>query len=259
MKLNYRIFLYAFKQICVCDTEDTQCWSGEHFPLAIIAVVGLIIWCVGLPLGLFLRICSSSDRQSQENFRKFGFFIEGFEPSFWWWDIIVKRFDIATMTLVAYTSLAPDDRAKLLLFPILSAFQLYLSALCRPFADDQAELLDFLDTFLLALRFFCFSSLAVVILLNPSAEATEAMSVTVLVVLVVGFSYFAVHAASQVLRKWSLSWEQDTDSSSMESCLELNVLMFFQSFSDARKTNRETCQNACAFVQGEIHVIVTFL
>ena len=73
------------------------------------------------------------------------------------------------------------------------------------------------------------------------------------------FSYFAVHAASQVLRKWSLSWEQDTDSSSMESCLELNVLMFFQSFSDARKTNSETCQNACAFVQGEIHVIVTFL
>ena len=219
----------------MCDTKDTQCWSGEHFPLAIIAVVGLITWCVGLPVGLFLRIWLSSDRQSQENFRKYGFFIEGFEPPYWWWDIIVKRFDIATMTLVAYTSLAPDDRAKLLLFPILSAFQLYLSASCRPFADDQAELLDFLDTFLLALRFFCFSSLAVLILLNPSARATEATSVAVLVVLVVGFAYFVVHAASQVLRKWSSSWEQDMDSSSMESCLQLNVLMFFQLFSDARK------------------------
>ena len=113
------------------------------------------------------------------------------------------------MTLVAYTSLAPDDRAKLLLFPIMSAFQLALTAWFKPFADDQAELLDFLDTFLLALRFFCFSALAILILLNPSPDSTQIAAVAVFFILVVGCLYFALHVASQLLRKWASSRAED--------------------------------------------------
>lgn len=189
--------------------QDTICWSEDHFLMALIAALGLSTWCVGLPLGLFLSIWKSKERQSQENFRKFGYFIEGFEPSFWWWGIVVKRLDIATMTLVAYTSLAPDDRAKLLLFPIMSAFQLALTAWFKPFADDQAELLDFLDTFLLALRFFCFSALAIIILLHPSPDSTQIAALAVFLILVVGCLYFALHVASQLLRKWASSRAED--------------------------------------------------
>ena len=181
--------------------------------MALIATVGLSMWCVGLPMGLFLSIWKSRERQSQENFRKFGYFIEGFEPSFWWWDIVVKRLDVGMMTLVAYTSLAPDDRAKLLLFPMLSAVQLALTAWFKPFADDQAELLDFLDTFLLALRFFCFSALAVLILLSPSPDSTQVIAMAVFLVLMIGCWYFVLHVASQLLRKWASSWAEDLVSS----------------------------------------------
>ena len=88
--------------------------------LALIASIGLVVWCIGVPLLLFLRIYKLKDRQNPENGRRYGFFIEGYEPGFWYWDIIVKRFDIALMNLVTYTSLADDEKAKLLLFPFIS-------------------------------------------------------------------------------------------------------------------------------------------
>ena len=51
----------------------------------------------------------------------------------------MKRADIATMLLVTYTSLADDERAKLLLYPLLSGLQLALCARCRPYSNEQAR------------------------------------------------------------------------------------------------------------------------
>ena len=133
----------------------------------------------------------------------------------------MKRLDVGVMTLVAYTSLAPDDRAKLLLFPILSALQLALTAWFKPFANDQAELLDFLDTFLLALRFFCFSAMAVLILLSPSPDSTQVVAMAVFLILVIGCWYFVLHVASQLLRKFASSWAEDLVSSRRGQELQL--------------------------------------
>ena len=41
----------------------------------------------------------------------------------WWWDLIIKRMDVATMMLITYTSVVLDPSAKLMLFPALSGFQ----------------------------------------------------------------------------------------------------------------------------------------
>ena len=135
---------------------DVVCWSPDHFVLALLAFLGLGIWCIGVPVLLFFRLYVLKDRQSPENFRKYGFFIQGFEPQYWWWDIIVKRFDILSMNLVTYTSIATEEKAKLLTFPIISGCALGLSAWCKPFTNTQAEILDFLEMCLLSFRFTLF-------------------------------------------------------------------------------------------------------
>ena len=149
---------------------------------------------------LFLRIYKLKDRQNPENFRRYGFFIEGYEPGFWYWDIIVKRFDIAIMNLVTYTSLADDQKAKLLLFPFISGTMLAIAAWCRPFTNDQAEILDFMEMCLLSFRFVLFSMVAVLLIFNPSAEVTYIFAGILVLALACICMYFALHVAVQMLR-----------------------------------------------------------
>ncbi|CAE7415595.1 SVEP1 [Symbiodinium necroappetens] len=112
------------------------------------------------------------DRQAADNCRRFGYFIQGLEPEYWWWDILVKRIDVGLMMLVTYTSAVQDPATKLLLFPVLSGFQAVVAAWVKPYANDQAEVLDFVEVTLAFIRFLLFSSVAALMLLNPATEIT---------------------------------------------------------------------------------------
>ena len=179
---------------------DVVCWSADHFLLSLLAIIGLGVWCVGVPLALFLRLYCLKDRQSPENFRKYGYFIQGFEPQYWWWDIVVKRFDILLMNLITYTSIATDEKAKLLVFPIISGCALGLCAWCQPFTNTQAEILDFLEMCLLSFRFCLFSMVAIMLIFNPPRNATWALAGLLVFLLVIVCGYFAVHVAAQFLK-----------------------------------------------------------
>lgn len=39
--------------------------------------------------------------------------VGGYEPQYWWWDIIVKRLDVGLMKLTTYTSMAADEKLDL--------------------------------------------------------------------------------------------------------------------------------------------------
>ena len=62
---------------------DVECWQDEHMATAMVALTGLVVWCLGVPLALFLRIWALRDRQEPRNRRRFGYFIQGLEPSYW--------------------------------------------------------------------------------------------------------------------------------------------------------------------------------
>ncbi|CAJ1379513.1 unnamed protein product [Effrenium voratum] len=176
------------------------CWSNDHFLMALIACLGLAVWCVGVPFLLFLRLWRLKDRQSPDNFRRYGYFIQGFEAQFWWWDIVVKRFDVGLMNLVTYTSLAADDKAKLLLFPILSGVQLWLCAWCQPFTNSQNSILDVLEMCLLSFRFAMFSLVSIMLIFHPSAATTYVLSAFIALLLLFLCSYFSLHVVAQFLR-----------------------------------------------------------
>ncbi|CAE6963215.1 unnamed protein product [Symbiodinium sp. CCMP2592] len=175
------------------------CWSDEHFVSARIAIAGLVVWCVGIPLTLAVLLLRIPDRQAPENFRRFGYFFQGLEPKFWWWDLLVKRLDLASealrdvalMMLLTYTSVVPDPKGKLMLFPALSGFQVFLASWVKPYANDQAEILDVVEAVvsilhslcgvgawpqvtLSMIRFLLFFAVASLLILKPPAATTHA-------------------------------------------------------------------------------------
>ncbi|CAE7688623.1 rngB [Symbiodinium sp. CCMP2592] len=170
------------------------CWSDEHLVSARFAIAGLVVWCLGIPIALAIVLFRLPDRQAPDNFRRFGYFFQGLERQFWWWDLLVKRFavasDLALMMLVAYTSVVPDQKAKLALFPVLSAFQALLAAWVRPYANDQAEVLDVLEVTLCSIRFLLFSGVALLLSLE--------VAYLLLLVLVLACLYFFTHFTAQV-------------------------------------------------------------
>lgn len=192
---------------------DVVCWSRDHFASLLIACIGLGLWCTAVPLTLFWRIYRLKDRQSAENMRKYGYFCEGYEPRYWWWDILVKRADIGLMNIVTYTSIASDGKAKLLLFPFVSGCMLAIAAWYQPFANTQAEILDFLEMCLLSFRFFLFSTISVLLIFNPAEEMMWALACTLATMLASFCTYFGLHIVVQILRA-SVKLEESDDSDS---------------------------------------------
>eukprot|EP00438_Fugacium_kawagutii_P024221 Skav223082 [mRNA] locus=scaffold419:250247:251663:+ [translate_table: standard] len=179
---------------------DLICWTQDHFPVGLTCLIGLLVWCLGVPILIFFRIWALKDRQSPDNNRKFGFFIQGYEPKFWWWDIIVKRLDVGVMKGLTYTSVVSDAKAKLLLFPIFSGFQLGLFTWFKPFHEAQGGILDVLEMCLLIVRFCLFSIVSIILIFNP--PRTIAMVLAVLLVSLLGLTcaFFGLHVVAQFLR-----------------------------------------------------------
>ena len=101
------------------------CWSDEHLVSARFAIAGLVLWCLGIPIALAIVLLRLPDRHAPDNFRpgresrdramecaedvnqavirrRFGYFFQGLERQFWWWDLLVKRFDVASDRMVVF-------------------------------------------------------------------------------------------------------------------------------------------------------------
>ncbi|CAK8988049.1 unnamed protein product [Durusdinium trenchii] len=189
-------------------SPDVRCGSSDHLPSAAVAICGLLGWCVGIPIALAVRLVSLEDRQTPENYRKYGYFIQGYEPQYWWWDILIKRADIGAMMVITYTSIVPDSEAKLMLFPVLSGLQLAMACWIKPFSNDQAEILDVLEVSLAAIRFLLFSSVGALLILNPSAGTASCLATMLFVALLTACVYFILHVVAQLLRDASLNPEK---------------------------------------------------
>jgi hypothetical protein len=184
---------------------DILCWSPEHMPAAGIGMVGLVVWCLGIPLALASRLFTLEDMRTPNSYRKYGYFIQGFEHDFWWWDIVVKRADVGLMMVITYTSIVQDPEAKLSLFPVFSGLQLGLAAWFKPFSNDQAQVLDILEVTLCTVRFLLFSSVASFLILNLSEPATYGSAALLFAALLAASAYLLVHVLAQFLRDASMS------------------------------------------------------
>ena len=189
---------------------DVECFSDDHLPSALIAIIGLSAWRIGIPGVLFCNIYRlGRKRQELEGRRCYGLFIRGLDPWMWWWDLLVKRADIAIMMLVAYTSMVSDETAKIFVFAFISGMLLCLTTWCKPYSNNQGQILDILEATLLTARFVLYFTVALLLMILPS-PTTARISATFVFVMIFCVVVFAVlHIVAQMLRREQQNFVKD--------------------------------------------------
>merc|ERR550514_2281742 len=131
----------------------------------------MVVWSVGIVAGIYQMI-SRQDLQSSEVQRNFGYLLEGYEPRSWWWEVIVKKFDLLTTAVITYTSVASDVRAKLILYAAQSSVATSVQLAYSPFDDRQLSLLDRVEILGLMVRNIMFTGVAFCLLFSTTPSVT---------------------------------------------------------------------------------------
>ena len=147
----------------------------------------------------------------------------------WWWDLLIKRADIALMMLIAYTSMIEDDTAKLFVFAFISGILLCLTTWFKPYSNNQAEILDIMETCLLTTRFVLYFVVAMLLIIFPSPTTVRLCALFVLVMLISVCAFAVLHIIAQALRqeqKQSLA-NEDSDDDEEEDVQETFSMFLF--------------------------------
>ena len=59
---------------------------------------------------------------------------------YWWWELGVKRMDVMVVNIIAYTTIVPDDKARLLMYGFLAGLVLAAHTFVKPSPATQAIL-----------------------------------------------------------------------------------------------------------------------
>merc|ERR1719336_1493254 len=113
--------------------------------------------------------------------------------------------------MVTFSSIADDDRAKLLLFPFVSGLQLALFAWCRPFSNEQASLLNLMETVLLTLRFMIFSLIATLLIFNTSVLVSYTVGFAIAGTVALVMFLFSLHVLAQYARRSEEEEEEEEE------------------------------------------------
>uniref|UniRef100_A0A7S4GPA0 Tyrosine-protein kinase ephrin type A/B receptor-like domain-containing protein n=1 Tax=Oxyrrhis marina TaxID=2969 RepID=A0A7S4GPA0_OXYMA len=179
---------------------DFVCFEGAHVLIAWLAGIGIGVWVAGACL-LIAYLCFRSIEKRglwhSLTRRRFGYFIIGLEPSFWWWELLVKRVDVLLISLVAGSSFAPDDKAKVILHVGLATVFWLAQLRCRPFVKEHLALADELETMALVVRLVTFGVLALVLIVDPPRAASTVIAVCVVLLNCFYLAVLGCHFVSQ--------------------------------------------------------------
>lgn len=137
-------------------TGDTRLiyTSGDHFTVAVVAACGLTLWSCGF-LAFIAMIIKRNEKRLQEFkvLRKYGYFYNGLEKAYWWWDLLVKRIEVLLVYIVTYIQVTPDLKGTLTFVTALAAIFWALHATASPYDQRGSRLVDRLESAGLRTRF----------------------------------------------------------------------------------------------------------
>jgi hypothetical protein len=195
---------YDFNVVCFdkgVNWPDPDSSTGKFTP-ALIASAGLIIWSFGSIAFLVFKIKATGpeNRFNDENMRRFGYFYQGFEPQYWYWEIGWKRFDFLIVSFVTYTSLVPDPRAKVIIYVMLGGVAMAAHMFCQPYDDRMHGLLDRSETMALLVRFNTFGAVATLLLAGGSMQVILFFMTIVVLGNLIYLLYITFHIVSEVTK-----------------------------------------------------------
>jgi len=118
-----------------------RCWQGEHlFYTLIIAIPGVITWCLGIPtIALLLVVSNCRELAFTRVKAKYGFLYNGYKPTRYYWEfVIIYRKILIIFISVFVSSVSVDMQALSVMLVIIVAF--YLQHANQPY--DVKELND---------------------------------------------------------------------------------------------------------------------
>lgn len=172
------------------DTQD-ECWDLSHVVgRTYLAVIGLLVWSVGLPLCLFAYVMGQEQNLATPRIlHNVGFFYQGFGQERWWWELVVKRFDSFLVVFVSYSNAFPDLNTKLMLYLVLAGLCWALHLDLRPLDGPHtggggggSKLLDHLEAHGLRLRFVTFFLIFMVLLVPSGCVFTLVLGIFVILI-----------------------------------------------------------------------------
>lgn len=161
---------FPLKHVRLMMSTEVECWTSEvHYVISIIGIMGLVIWSVGIVTALFVYIRmkeKAGELQDPTLQYQFGYLLEGYEPRTWHWELLMKKMDLLMTAIITYTSLAPDTRAKVLLYAVLASMAITMQISYTPYDNRAINLLDHVENAGLAARFCVFWGVAICLLFD---------------------------------------------------------------------------------------------
>lgn len=179
---------------------DVQCYTFTtvHGQLMIISFLGLTFWSIGIVATIFW-IIRGRDRQKTFVTRNFGYLLEGFEPNYWFWELSVKKADLFFTAVFSTTSIAGDERAKILLYSVQAAIAFAVQLWIEPYDNRQLSLLDSMEALGLFVRECVFTGVAFTLLFGTPNSVTLLISVTLFILVLQFLVSMAIHMADDFL------------------------------------------------------------
>jgi len=148
-------------------------WSGNTMRECIptgsmrgaFSIGGLLLWSCGFPYVTYKIINRrKSELSTPFMVRNYGYFYAGFEPDYWYWELLCKRVDCLIVLGITFTNLVPDAKAKLILYMVCAGIWWAIHNECHPYDCRQNGLLDKAEAMGLQARFLTFFVVTVLLI-----------------------------------------------------------------------------------------------
>ncbi|KAJ6227805.1 hypothetical protein M0813_09465 [Anaeramoeba flamelloides] len=122
---------------------EWNCLEGEWMRLFPVALTGLILYVISIPLGLALILRHYSTKLSEEEFlHKFGLLSARYSKNYYYWEIIVMLRKLAIVIL--RTTLGTRPLIQVLVCILTYYLAIFLQLKCNPYLELRHNYLEFL-------------------------------------------------------------------------------------------------------------------
>lgn len=148
------------KPLGVCDNDSfliadmsVRCWTKNHWSWVILlAIPMLLVYVIGGPLFVFYclylnreELNKPFDQVNKSVLKRYHFLFKGYEPRFYYWELVVLGRKVAMVTISVF--LSEDFKTQSLTATLLCVVVVVLHGFACPFESDTIDGLELLSLF----------------------------------------------------------------------------------------------------------------
>ncbi|OMJ78092.1 hypothetical protein SteCoe_22156 [Stentor coeruleus] len=187
MFLNFSCVSVDMEGSFLDQNTAIKCWTSNHTKYSlIIALPGIIVWAIGTPALVLLRLTKQRRfLHRDDNKIIFGFIYNGYKISHYYWEFIIMYRKIIMITVSVFMSNQPT-LIQALTVVIVLLFSLYLQYSRNPYCFTELNHMESEALFTATLTIYCG-------LYYLSNAITEELKLFLFFIIITGNSYFIIY------------------------------------------------------------------